>query len=141
MAFFRFHNPLIFNQLHFPKKYCLHLFNHAIPLCNKGLHSPLAKVKAKRLKIGDARAMRAREGRKGSSSRRTPTKGALKEEKTRRVFTNSRRVFSQNSGVRFPLNVERLSKSCLNALGLPNRTLYRQPISTLPDPRPPTKWI
>ena len=100
-----------------------------------------AKVKAKRLQIGDARDSRAREGRKGSSSRRTPTKGAQEEEKTRRVFTNSRRVFSQNSGVRSPLNVERLSKSCLNALGLPNRILHRQPISTLPDPLPPTKWI
>ena len=68
MAFFRVHNPLIFNQLHFPKKYCLHLFNHAIPLCNKGLHSPLAKVKAKRLKIGDARAIRAHE-RDGKEAR------------------------------------------------------------------------
>ena len=105
----------------------------------QGLTQPhLAKVKAKRLQIGDARA---REGRKGSSSRRTPTKGALEEEKTRRVFNNSRRVFSQNSGVRFPLNVERLSKSCLNAHGLPNRTLHRQLISSLHDPQPPTKWI
>lgn len=40
MAFFRFHNPLIFNQLHFAKKYYLHLSNHAIPLINKALHNP-----------------------------------------------------------------------------------------------------
>lgn len=105
----------------------------------QGITQPhLAKVKVKRLKIGDARA---REGRKGSSSRRTPTKGAQKEEKTRRVFAHSRRVFSQNSGVRSPLNVERLSKSYLNAHGLPNRTLPRQLISSLHDPQPPTKWI
>jgi len=97
-----------------------------------------AKVKAKRLQIGDARA---REGRKGCTPRHTQTEGTQEEEKTRRVSDHSRRFFSQNSGVFFPLNVERLSKSCLNARGLPNRTLHRQPISTPTDPRPPTKWI
>ena len=102
-----------------------------------------AKVKAKRLQIGDARDSRVREGRKGCTPRHTQTEGTQEEEeeKTRRVFDHSRRVFSQNSGVFFPLNVERLSKSYLNARGLPNRTLHRQPISTPPDPRPPTKWI
>ena len=100
-----------------------------------------AKVKAKRQQIGDARDTRTREGRKRCTSRRKQTEGTQEEEKTRHVFDHSRRVFSQNSGVFFPLNVERLSKSCLNAHGLPNRTLHRQPISTPPDPRPPTKWI
>ena len=38
--FFRVHKPLIFSKLHFQKKCCLHLSNHAIPLCNKALHSP-----------------------------------------------------------------------------------------------------
>ena len=100
-----------------------------------------AKVKAKNLQTGDARDSRTCEEQKGRTSRRTPTKGAQEEEKTRRVFNNSRRVFSQNSGVRSPLNVERLSKSCLNAHGLPNRILHRQLISSPPDPLPPTKWI
>ena len=108
----------------------------------QGITQPhLAKVKAKRQKIGDARAIRAHE-RDGKEARLDAHQRKVHwKKKTRRVFAHSRRVFSQNSGVRFPLNVERLSKSCLNALGLPNRTLHRQPISSLPDPRPPTKWI
>ena len=42
MAFFRFHKPLIFNNLHFYKKYHLHLFGDPISLCNKPLHTPIA---------------------------------------------------------------------------------------------------
>lgn len=42
MAFFRFHKPLIFNNLHFHKKYHLHLFGDPISLCNRPLHTPIA---------------------------------------------------------------------------------------------------
>lgn len=107
----------------------------------QGITQPhLAKVKAKRLKIGDARAIRAH-ARDGKEARLDAHQRKVHWKKKKHdVFSPIHVVFSLKT-VGYNLNVERLSKSCLNALGLPNRTLHRQPISTLPDPLPPTKWI